>query len=299
MDVLPAIAEGFVAFSEGKAVIPPVGELLFSDPPGDVHIKYGYLSGDAYYVIKVASGFYENPKRGLPSSNGLMLLFSQKTGELLCILQDEGYLTDLRTAAAGALAAKVLAPKHVRRIGILGTGTQARLQLRLLPRAIACRAALVWGRTPERLERYKQAMRAEGFEVETTLRVGDVAASCNLIVTTTPARSPLLTAMHIREGTHITAVGSDTPEKQELASAVLGKADLVVADSIAQCTRRGEIFHALQDETLDRDALVELGQILAGTVPGRTSETQITIADLTGVAVQDIQIAKVVYRALQ
>ncbi len=295
VNLLPVIADGFIAYSEGRAVIPPVGELLFSDPPGDVHIKYGYLAGGAYYVIKIASGFYNNPALGLPSSNGVMLLFDQKTGEPLCLLQDEGYLTDLRTAVAGALAAQALAPKKVERIGILGTGTQARLQLRLLPYATDCRSVLVWGRNAHNLSRYKHDMEAEGFVVETTQQASAVGASCNLIVTTTPARSPLLEAADIRPGTHVTAMGSDTPEKQELAAEILGNADLVVADSIAQCLQRGEIYHAIRARTIAQDALVELGQVLSGAVPGRTSETQITIADLTGVAVQDLQIAQAVY----
>lgn len=116
------IEEGFVAYSQGKAVVPPVGELIFKDPPGDVHIKYGYLIGDDYYVIKIASGFYESPESSRYKSDGLMLLFKQGTGELVCSLLDECYLTHVRTAAAGAVVAKYLAPREVRFIGIFGAG---------------------------------------------------------------------------------------------------------------------------------------------------------------------------------
>lgn len=126
--------------------------IRLDNPPGDVHLKYGYIQGDAYYVIKIASGFYENQKLGLPSSNGLMLLFCQKTGELLSILLDEGYLTDLRTATAGAIAAKYLAPRKVNCIGIVGTGTQARLQLRNLKRITDCRNVIVWGPHKQELD---------------------------------------------------------------------------------------------------------------------------------------------------
>lgn len=295
IDILPAIEAGFIAYSAGKAVIPPVGELLFDRPPGDVHLKYGYLSGDDYYVIKIASGFYDNPKLGLPSGNGLMLLFSQQTGDLLSILLDEGCLTDLRTAAAGAIAAKALAPTTVQRIGIVGTGIQARLQLRLLAGVTDCRDAIAMGRNPGNMARYREHMESQGFRVETTVHADEVAATCNLILTTTPATTPLLKSDQIRKGTHITAVGSDTPDKQELDASILGKADLVVADSITQCMERGEIFHALQEKTIQKENLVELGQVLSGKKPGRTSDDQITVADLTGVAVQDIQIAKAVY----
>jgi ornithine cyclodeaminase len=299
IDLVPIIEEGFVAYSEGKAVVPPVGELLFRDPPGDVHIKYGYLRGDAFYVIKIASGFYENPKLNLPSGNGLMLLFNQKTGELLSILLDEGYLTDLRTAAAGAIAAKYLAPQTVRRIGIVGTGVQARLQLSLLKDITPCRDVIVWGRDSAKLARYKQEMEPEGYTIATTMNTSDVTSTSNLIVTATASTTPLLSAEQIQTGTHITAVGADTPEKQELDPAVLAKADVVVADSISQCIERGDIAHAVREGLINENSLVELGHIISGNARGRTSQDQITVADLTGVAVQDIQIAKAVYQAAQ
>jgi len=298
IDLLPAIEEGFAAYSLGQAVIPPVAEMLFDKPQGDVHIKYGYLKGDAYYVIKIASGFYENTKLGLSSSNGLMLLFNQKTGQLQCVLLDEGYLTNVRTAAAGAIAAKYLAPQKVNRIGIIGAGIQGKLQLNYLKSVVNCREAMVWGVHQDELDAYQHEMKSSGFNIKTTLDTGEIAASCNLIVMVTPSKTPLLQAKQIRKGTHITAVGSDTPEKQELDAKILQKADVVVADSIPQCLVRGEIFHAIHQDVLTKEKLVELGHVVTGKTVGRTSEDQITIADLTGVAVQDIQISKVVYEAL-
>lgn len=296
IDLMQEIEAGFVAYSAGKAVVPPVGELVMRDPPGDVHIKYGYLVGDDFYVVKIASGFYENPQRGLPSSNGLMLLFNQKTGEPCGVLLDEGHLTDVRTAVAGAIAAKYLAPSEVVGIGVFGTGIQARLQLQYLAPVTACRRVVVWGRSQEKLEQYQSDMTACGFEVTTTTDSASVLANCNLIVTTTPATQPVLAwRADINHGMHITAVGSDTPHKQELDLATLGGADLIVADSLSQCITRGEIHHALLHETIRKDDLVELGDIITGKSAGRRSDDQLTIADLTGVAVQDIQIAKAVY----
>ena len=295
IDVTPAIAAGFVAYSAKKVVVPPVGELVFEDPPGDVHIKYGYLRDDDYYVIKIASGFYENPKLRLPSSNGLNLLFNQKTGELVPILLDRGHLTDLRTASAGAIAAKYLAPEKVYRIGIVGTGIQARLQLEHLKKVADCREVAVWGRRAESLNRYCADMQTHGFTITTTQNAADLAAACNLIVTTTPATAPLLRGDWIRPGTHITAVGSDTPHKQELEAAILEKADLVVADSISQCLERGECAHVAKAKLTEGKNFVELGNVISGSVAGRASDNQITVADLTGVAVQDIQISKAVY----
>ena len=298
VDVVQAIEEGFILYSRGRVVVPPVGEMIFENPPGDVHIKYGYIKDDDYYLIKIASGFYDNPKLGLPSSNGLMLLFSRKTGELLGVLLDEGYLTNIRTAAAGAVAAKYFAPQKVRRAGILGAGTQGRMQLEALGKVREFGDAIVWGLNEEELSSYKSDMERLGFRIETTLDAEEVAATCNLIVTCTPSTRPLLRADQIRPGTHITAMGSDTPEKQELEAGVLQKADRIIVDSISQCLSRGESYQALKAGLISREKLVELGTAIPDKKYHRASEDEITVVDLTGVAVQDIQIAKAVWRAL-
>lgn len=297
VDLVGDIEKGFVAYSHGKAIVPPVGELVLQDPPGDVHIKYGYLKGDDYYVIKIASGFYDNSKIGLPTSNGMMLMFSQETGQPVAALLDEGYLTDIRTAVAGAIAAKYLAPSSVTRIGIVGTGVQARLQLEYLGPVTDCRDVLVWGRDQGKLDAYVRDMAQFDFVVATTMDSEEIAASCNLVVTTTPSTVPILWGP-VRPGTHITAMGSDTHDKQELDASILQSADLVVADSISQCLERGEIHQALKSGAIKDSDIVELGNIVAGDVEGRTSDDQITVADLTGVAVQDIQITKAVFNAL-
>lgn len=297
LDLVPAIEEGFVAYSSGRATVPPVGELILDR--GEVHIKSGSIDGDDFYVIKIASGFYDNPSLGLASGNGCMLLFKQQTGEPAGILLDEGLLTDVRTAVAGAVAAKYLAPRKVERIGIVGTGVQARLQLEWLTRITACRDVLVWGRRAPALDTYEREMESRGFSVEATLDAAAILESCNLVVTVTPSKTPLLSAADLRPGIHITAVGSDTPDKQELDPAILAKADVVVADSLSQCRLRGEIHKALEAGRIREDRCVELGAVISGKARGRTSESQITVADLTGVAVQDIKIATAVYRALQ
>ncbi len=296
IDLLPLLEEGFAAYSAGRANVPPVGELLL--PEGEVHIKYGALEGDEFYVVKIASGFYGNPARGLPSGNGLMLLFRQATGEPVALLLDEAYLTDVRTAAAGAIAARHLAPRRVERVGVAGTGVQGRLQAIHLKPVTPCRDLLVWGRGEEQLAAYRAALEREGFRIETTRDPAELLRTCNLVVTATAARQPLLAAADLRPGTHLTAVGSDTPDKQELEAAILARADLVVADSIPQCLLRGEIHHALAAGLIAEDDLIELGAVIAGTAPGRTTDDQITVADLTGVAVQDIKIAEAVYRRL-
>ena len=298
IDIVTCIEEGFIAYSRNEVVVPPVGEMLFEDPRGEAHIKYGFIKNNDYFVVKIASGFYENFKFGLPTNSGLMLLFSQKTGELLAVLLDEGQLTAVRTAAAGAVVAKYMAPTTVHRIGIIGAGDQARRQLLMLGSVIACRDVTVWGVSQEEVDLYKQDMETLGYSVDTTLDPAVVAKTCNLIVTVTPARHPLLHNDKVRPGTHITAIGADTPEKQELDPKILARADIVVADSIEQCQSRGEIYQATKASLLEDTKPIELGNLILNQQFGRSSDDQLTIADLTGVAVQDLQISKAVYKAL-
>jgi ornithine cyclodeaminase len=191
-----------------------------------------------------------------------------------------------------------MAPDKVHKIGIAGTGTQARLQLSYLKDVVDCRDVLVWGRSPEKLDTYKSDMGKEGFSVETTLEASEILKQCNLVVTTTPSKIPLLSHKDLMYGTHITAVGSDTPDKQELDANILGNADIVVADSIEQCVVRGEIHQAIKAGGLKKERLIELGNVISGASVGRSSDSQTTIADLTGVAVQDIKIAQAVYNAV-
>ena len=166
LDVVQLMEKGFVAYSEGRAVVPPVGELIFEDPPGETHIKYGYIRGGDHFVIKVASGFYGNPALGLSSGQGVMLLFSQKTGAFEAALLDEGHLTDVRTAAAGAVAAKQLAPSDVECIGILGGGTQARLQLEMLGPYTSCRKVVCWTYDGAEIDPYLEYFAASDFQIE-------------------------------------------------------------------------------------------------------------------------------------
>jgi ornithine cyclodeaminase len=297
LDLLPLIEAGFAAYSAGRCNVPPVGELVMEK--GEVHIKYGCITGDSHYVIKIASGFYGNPTSGLPSGNGLMLVFSQATGALETVLLDEGHLTDVRTAAAGAIAAKYLAPAKVERIGILGTGVQARLQLVHLQPVVSCRNVVVFGRTPERRDAFRRDMEAKGYRIETTGDPAEVAAHCRLIVTTTASTTPLLSAADIRPGTHISAIGSDTPHKQELDTAILTKASRVVVDSIPQCRLRGEASRALAAGAIAEAKVEEIGNIILGHSPSRATADEITVFDATGVAVQDIQIAKALTEAMR
>lgn len=292
IDSMPLIEQGFADYSAGKCNIPPVGELIMEK--GEIHIKYGCIKGGDYYVVKIASGFYGNIDMGLPNSNGMMILFSQHTGEVAAILHDECLLTDVRTAVAGAISAKYLAPKKVTAIGIVGTGVQARMQAEYLAPVTDCKDIIVWGRKPKKLLEYKKDMAAKGYNVTATMDMNELCSAANLIVTTTPSEDVLITADMIKPGTHITAMGSDMPDKQEIDAEILKMADIVVSDSIDQSQLRGEVYQALKRKTITNDDVVELGSVISAGA-GRMNEDQITIADLTGVAVQDLKIAEAIF----
>jgi ornithine cyclodeaminase len=294
-NILQAIEQGFVAYSRGETVVPPVASLHFDHPPGDCHIKYGYAKEGKYYVIKIASGFYDNSKIGLPTGNGLMLLFNKSSGELLSVLLDEGFLTDIRTGAAGCIAAKYLAPKNVACVGIVGTGSQAYYQLKLLELGIECRQVMVWGRDPVKAKKFKDHPELREWNIEVARDLNELTRACNLIVTATSSSKPLLWAHQIQPGTHITAVGADDFGKQEIDPAIFVKASKVVVDSCIQCMQFGEVSYAIRQGVMKKERLIELGAVIEDHALGRNSETEITIADLTGVAIQDLQIAAAVF----
>jgi ornithine cyclodeaminase len=302
--LIQEIETGFVLYSEDRVVVPPVGFLHFDQPPGDVHIKYGFVTDDDFYVLKMASGFYNNAALGLPVSDGLILVFSQQTGQLKLILLDKCWLTDMRTAAAGAVAAKHLAAKNIQHIGIVGTGVQARMQLEMLRDVVDCQSCFIWGRNADKVQtmitdlQASETIKGWGLELKAATDIDELTSQCRLIVTTTPAKEPLIRADQVLKGTHITAMGSDDHGKQELEAELLAKADLVVADSVSQCVDHGECLYAVKGKMIEESAILELGNVIKHPATGRTSENQITIADLTGVAIQDIQIAKMVNNAL-
>ena len=293
IDVIDLMKDAFIQHSIGNSIIPPVGELIFENPPGDVHIKYGYIKGDNLYVIKIASGFYENHKLGLPSGQGLMLLFSQKTGQLESILLDDGHLTNIRTAAAGALAVKCFSSNKTGSIGIIGSGVQARLQLEYIQKNSPCNKVFLWGRNKKKIQEFYLEIK-NNYTVEITSSPRDLARKSNIIVTTTASEFPLLKSNDIKSGSLIVAIGSDTENKQELDSEILRDASLVITDSISQSKSRGEIFKALTKGVINEKQVMEFGNAIQNKNLSRINNKTVVV-DLTGVAVQDVAIATKVY----
>src|SRR5262245_5296457 len=299
--VTPAVAvdamrEAFRADGEGRAHVPAVINLEVPAHRGEFHVKTALIEGVPHVAVKVASGFYDNPSKGLPSGSGLMAVFDAATGMPAALLFDNGFLTDIRTGAAGAIAAEVLAPERITTVGVIGSGLQARHQIRCLRIVREFSRLIAWSPNRAHLDAYCREMRGEGFDARAAAGLEEVCREAEIIVTTTPSRQPLIRSEWLRPGRHVTAVGSDSPGKQELEAACLERADLVVVDRMTQCAAFGELRHAIDAGLQPQRVHAELGEIVAGAKPGRTSSGQITIADLTGVGFQDTAIAS---RALE
>lgn len=294
-----AIRDAYIAITDGRAEVPPVGYLALAGRNADCHIKYGYIAGDPVFVVKIAAGFYDNPKIGLPSSNGIVLAFSARTGQVLAILNDEGWLTDLRTAIGGAVATLALARADFSRVAIVGTGTQARLQARAIA-ALAGRTLRfgIWGRSAEKAEAVAADLAAEGLQADAEPDLETLCRQADAIVTTTPSTQALIRSHWIDAGAHITAVGADSPGKCELDVELVARADRRVADKLDQCLDHGEFAGAHAAGLIAAADCVELGAVISGRATGRMSDRDITIADLTGVATQDIAIARTVLERL-
>ena len=297
-DILAAVREAFVRHARGEVVSPVPGQLLFNDPPGDCHIKYGRFHDGPTFVVKIAMGFYENAALGLPVNNGLVAVFDARTGATLAILQDAGWLTSWRTAAAGALAAVAGAPAVVTSLGIVGAGHQAENQARWVAPALGTRRVAILGRYRDEADRIVGKLRGTGLDAMAVDTVGELFGACNVVVTCTPSSTVVVPASVVRPGTHIVGLGADSPGKQELDPALFSRADVIMTDDHDQCVDHGDFSHAVRLGLAKSDTDVSLGAVLAGLQVGRRRDDDITIADLTGIAAQDIAIATLAWERL-
>jgi len=289
--------DAFAALATKPVVMPPILRLDIAEYRGEVDVKTAYVPGVDGFAIKVSPGFFDNPKLGLPSLNGLMILLSSKTGLVEALLLDNGYLTDVRTAAAGAAAAKHLSRPDAQVAAIFGAGIQARLQLEALTLVRPIKQARIWARDRAKADAAARELTSSlRIEVEAVSAPYEACDGADIIITTTPSEQPILKAEWIRPGQHITAMGSDSEHKNEIEPAVLTQV-IYIADSVAQTRRLGELHHAIQAGLIAPDrSFGELGQVIAGQIPGRESRDAITLCDLTGTGVQDTAIATLARR---
>ena len=296
LEVVSCIENAFHALATKAVAMPPILRLDIPEHRGEVDVKTAYVPGLDGFAIKISPGFFDNPKIGLPSTNGMMVLLSAKTGLVQALLLDNGYLTDVRTSAAGAVAAKHLAREDASVAAIFGAGMQARLQLQALTLVRPIREARIWARDAAKAETMAAELtKTLGIRVTPSADPQAAVTGANIVVTTTPSETPILKGKWLEAGQHITAVGSDAEHKNEIDPTIVVNG-YYVADSVKQTRRLGELHHAIAAGLTETEVdFPELGQIVAGLRPGRTSRDQITIADLTGTGIQDTAIATLAF----
>ncbi|MCL8000352.1 cyclodeaminase [Brucella sp. 21LCYQ03] len=293
LESIACVEDAFRSLASGNVSMPPILRLDIPAARGEVDVKTAYIPGLDSFAIKISPGFFNNPSIGLPSTNGLMIQFSAKTGLVEALLLDNGYLTDVRTAAAGAVAAKHLARTDARTATIFGAGMQAKMQLQALILVRPITEARIWARDNQKAQNLARDLTQQlGIPVKTLTNAQEACRGADIIVTTTPSETPLIKADWLEAGQHITAMGSDAEHKNELDPAIFKRQIVYVADSLNQTRRLGELHHAIAAGAIKADAaFLELGQSILQVETAQRDPNAITICDLTGTGVQDTAIA--------
>ena len=296
-ELIPVIEDAFKSLSLGKTVMPPILRVDIEKYHGESDVKAAYIEGLDSFAVKVASGFFNNPKLGLPSSNGLMILLDSKTGVIKSVLLDKGYLTDVRTAIAGAIASKYLSNSNSSTVAIVGAGIQARMQLEALTLVRDIKNVNVWSRDIKKTHAYIENISKNiDLNFQAFDNINEVVKNADILITTTPSKKPLIDFSALPKGIHITAMGSDAEEKNELDPDIIKNCDVYVPDSQAQTMILGELKHAIKNNLIKKERVFnDLGKIVLNPELGRKNTHDITVADLTGTGVQDTAIARYAY----
>lgn len=296
---IDCIEQAFAALATKAIVMPPIMRLDILDNNGEIDVKTAYIPGLDSLAIKISPGFFDNPSLGLPSVNGLMVLFSTRTGLVEALLLDNGFLTDIRTAAAGAVAAKYLSRADSTHAAIIGAGVQAKLQLEALTLVRDIKSASIWARDFSKAEQAAEQIRNKlGLDVTACPTVSEATKDADIIVTTTPSSNPLLAVNDIKPGQHITAMGADAEHKNEIAPEILAEGRVnYFCDRLSQTRNLGELHHAIAKGLIaSSEQFPELGQVIAMQKPARQTNQEITFCDLTGTGIQDTAIATLTYQ---
>lgn len=297
-DVIGTVEEAYKAFSSGQVVQPDYIGIHLPEPRGEIDFKVGYCKTNEIISMKASSGgFLDNPTaHGVPNGMGSVLLFDANSCALICVM-DGSLLTGLRTGASGAVSVKALARKNAKKITCIGTGNQARMQIRAISLVMQIEEIHAWSRNPETCARFKADIEGE-FDIPVILADSkkEAVEQADILITTTRGKGPLVEASWVKPGTHIVAIGTDMKGKQELDPEIFRHAK-IVNDSISQCIDKGETWHPLNEKIISLDDIHgEIGEILLGTKPGRENDEEITIFDSTGMAIQDNTTAEKIYR---
>ena len=296
--LIPIIEDAFKSLALGKTTMPPILRLDIEKYHGESDVKAAYIDGLDSYAIKVASGFFNNPNLGLPSSNGLMILLDSKTGMLKSVLLDKGYLTDIRTAIAGAIAAKHLSNPESSNVGIIGAGIQAKMQLEALLLVRNIKTAYIWSRDSKKTKTFVQNIKDKiNIKINACETPEETINLSEILITCTPSKSPIIKSEWLKKGLHITAMGSDAEMKNELDPKIIKDCDYYIPDSQSQTSILGELNHAIKAGLVSAEKKYnELGSVIINSNLGRRNINDVTVADLTGTGVQDTAIARHTYK---
>jgi len=300
-EIVTAVKDAFIQKSEGKVQMPAKNFLFFKNYQGDLRSMPSYLEGSDVAAVKIVNSHPENRLKGLPTVMGVTVLVSPETGAPLCIM-DATLLTALRTGATSSIATDLLAKKEAHVFGMVGAGAQAQAQLEAIVKVRDVKYMKVFDRVISRAKEFTSQMSQifGSMHIEVAITVAEAVKGSDIVTTVTPTKSPIVMDTWVEEGVHINAVGADAPGKQELDPKILKRAKVVV-DDLEQASHGGEINVPIRNGTMKvEDVYAEIGDLIAGKKPARTSDKEITIFDSTGLAIQDAAAAAAVYKkALQ
>ncbi|MCA1367266.1 ornithine cyclodeaminase family protein [Bradyrhizobium sp. BRP14] len=297
-EVIGAVEEAYKAFNSDQVEQPDYIGIDLPSPRGEIDFKLGYYKANEVISMKASSGgFIDNPAaHGVPNGMATIFLFDARSGALICVM-DGSLILGLRTGASGAVSVKALARKNARKITSIGTGNQARMQIRAINEIMKIEEIHAWDNNPETLSKYKTDIESEfGVPVIMANSKKEAVEQADILITTTRGKGSLVEADWVKPGTHIVAIGTDQRGKQELDPELFRNAKIIV-DSISQCTEKGETWHPLNENIITKDDIDgEIGEVLLGRKPGRESDDEITIFDSTGMAIQDNTTASKIYQ---
>lgn len=299
--VINAVKEGFIAHGRGDITQPSPTQMLFLGAGdrvrGDCHFKAAYSDKYKYFCVKIATGFYDNAEQGLAVNDGFLLLLSSDTGAPLALFQDNGLLTSVRTAAAGALAVDLVGGKGAT-LGIAGAGHQAEMQARWISEHTSISEIFLWSRTHANAIALAARFNDLAIRVTTVSSVTELCRQADIILTATPSTNPIVTSESIRAGHRIVAIGADSPNKVELEAQILASATQIITGDHKQCLHHGEFGNAIRAGLIADDSDISFGTCLADRTLINRAADATTVVDLTGLGAQDLAVAALVWESI-
>jgi alanine dehydrogenase len=295
-ELITALERAHIQYSTGKTVMPVRLVVPLPQIDGRITAMPGFLNEDRALGMKVVTYFQNNPKQNLPSILATIMLFSTETGKMIAVM-DGGYITAIRTACASAMATKVLSNPTASVLGVLGAGVQARAHIRALCRVRKLQTIKIYSPSGSSATKVKQELESEiGITIAVSNSVEESVRGCDLIVTATTAKEPIVSARWLQPGVHINAIGSHRPDARELDGATLARSKVFVDSREAIIAECGDVLLALEEKSVMPDQVqTEIGEVLAGTKPGRSKPDEVTLYKSVGIAIQDVATADLVY----